>query len=381
MQLFSGSTSTRAAVGVYNTGAGVAASTNGVSLQAPGSTHAIGNYAGNAVLEFSGSSTSSMVIGKVLGDGTSRTVAGRIFQTGAWTIGDLGTGSSSYTQAGLNGPVLSFGLASGALTTTGGQGLIYKTWAGGGDQGILNMQGNTGINLISGTTSVASTVSTKFITSVGRRVRVTTTTAAVYNATASDYLINVGTLAAPCTINLPASPTTGDTYIIKDANGSAGTNNITVSGNGVNIDGGFASIAIMTNYTQAMFVYNGTTWISSLTTNIAPNSGYTSVVNVPGGGSTNVVGFDQLILCDTAGGLCTVTAPATPQVNMRFTVKDANNNASTNNITVDGNGRTLENPSSPGTYASPITLNTNSRSVTWAYDPTRARYTLVSVVP
>jgi hypothetical protein len=114
---------------------------------------------------------------------------------------------------------------------------------------------------------------------------------------------------------------------------------------------------------------------------VSPNAGYTSVVNVPGGGSTTVTGFDQLVLCDTLGGTTTVTAPATPQVNMRFTVKDANNNAATNNITVQGNGRTLESPTSPGTYASPTILNTNNRSATWAYDPTRNRYTLISTVP
>ncbi|NJO18593.1 MAG: hypothetical protein HC877_23565 [Thioploca sp.] len=137
----------------------------------------------------------------------------------------------------------------------------------------------------------------------------------------------------------------------------------------------------MTNFTQATFIYNGTTWISSLTNNVSPNAGYTSVVNVPGGGSTTVTGFDQLVLCDTLGGATTVTAPASPIVNMRFTVKDANNNAGTNNITVDGNGKTLENPVTPGTYTSPIIINTNSRSATWAFDPTRNRYTLITTVP
>jgi hypothetical protein len=379
-EFFSGANAHRAAVGVYNTGVG-AASTNGISIQAPGTTFSVANYAGQAVIEQSGPTTAALVFGKVQGDGTNRAVSGRIFQSGVWTIGDLGTSSSSFSQAGLTGPFLSFAHVSGALTTTGGQATIFKTFAGGPDEGTLWLQGNTGINLLAATTNVASVSTTKFITNIGRRVKVLTTTATTVNVTASDEIISIGTLAAPCTVNLPATPTVGDTYTIKDANGSAGTFNITVSGNGVNIDGGFASITIMTNFTQATFVYNGTTWISSLTNNVSPNAGYTSVVNVPGGGSTTVTGFDQLVLCDTLGGTTTVTAPATPQVNMRFTVKDANNNAATNNITVQGNGRTLESPTSPGTYASPTILNTNNRSATWAYDPTRNRYTLISTVP
>jgi len=383
MQLFSGSSSSRAAVAVYNTSVG-ATTTNGISIQAAGSTHAITSYQNQGVIEQSGSSTSALVFGKVLGDGTSRGVTGRIFQSGAWSIGDLSS-SSSFSQAGLSGPLITFGYASGTMTTTSGQSIIYSTntpyVSPFPPTGSLTLQGNTAVANYIGTTLVFGGNSTKFITSQGRRVKVVTTTATTVNVAATDEIINIGTLAAPCTVNLPASPTTGDTYTIKDANGSAGTFNITVNGNGVNIDGGFASITIMTNYTQATFVYNGTTWISSLTNNISPNAGYTSVVNIPGGGSTTVTGFDQLILCDTLGGLCTVTAPATPQVNMRFTVKDANSNAATNNITVNGNGRTLENPNSPGTYTSPILLNTNNRSATWAYDPTRNRYTLVSIVP
>lgn len=378
-EMFTGSATQRAGYFAYNSAAG-GTGVNGISIQAPGTGFVTGSYAGNGVIEQSGLGTSALVFGKILGDGTSRAVTGRIFQTGAWNIGDW-SASSATSQAGLNGPLLTFGtITSGTLTSTGGQGTIFKTHFGGSDQGTLYLQGNTGVNLTSSTTVVASTITTKFITLQGRRVKVTTTTTTPYTVLASDEIVSIGTIAVPFTINLPASPTTGDTYTIKDANGSAGLFNITVSGNGNNIDGS-ASILISTNYTEANFVYNGTSWISSLTNNVSPNTGFSSVTNVPSGGSVNVVGLDQLFVCDPTSNTCTITAPASPTVNMRFTVKDATFTSATNNIIVNGNGRTLENPASLGTYASPINIATNGRSATWAFDPTRNRYTLVGTVP
>ncbi len=99
-EFFSSASSHRAAVGVYNTSAGVPTSTNGVSIQAPGSTYTVADFQNQGVIEHSGSATSASVFSKVLGDGTSRAVTGRIFQSGVWTIGNLGTSSSSFSQAG-----------------------------------------------------------------------------------------------------------------------------------------------------------------------------------------------------------------------------------------------------------------------------------------
>lgn len=60
---------------------------------------------------------------------------------------------------------------------------------------------------------------------------------------------------APRTITLPASPDDEEFHYVKDASGGAGTNNITVSGNGHNIDGA-ASFVINTNYGSACFTYD-----------------------------------------------------------------------------------------------------------------------------
>lgn len=92
----------------------------------------------------------------------------------------------------------------------------------------------------------------------GRVVNITTPGAYPYTALVTDYVILVDSSSAR-TINLIASPVTGTTYRIKDNTGSAGSNNITISGNGKNIDGATPYI-ISSNYDSVDVVYNGTQW-------------------------------------------------------------------------------------------------------------------------
>lgn len=428
-----------------------ASSTTGVRLIASGASGPVGTWQSQGVLDQVGSATSALVFTATSGSSGSTGTTGRIFQSGAWTLGDLTT-SSSFAQAGLTGPVLNFAPVGGTLTTTSGQALIYATSFGPSNFGTLNLQGNAAINQTVGTTVNTTANSTKFITLLGRRVKLATTTTSPYNVGATDEVVSIGTITtgtltttiaagsngaalpqgtinvgsttgfpasgailvvssqgaqlitytstastqflgcsggtgnlstgglvtALFTVNLPSAPTAGDIYTIKDANGSAGQNNIAIVGaGGISIDGSSPGILVSQNYTNVSVVYNGTTWISTVTNNLASNTGYSSVVNVVSGGTANVIGQDQLLLCDPTSGTCTVQAPATPLINMRFTVKDATAKAGVNPIVVQGNGRTLENPLNPGTYASPINITTASLSATWAFDPTRNRYTLV----
>lgn len=89
-------------------------------------------------------------------------------------------------------------------------------------------------------------------------VKVTTPGAYPYTAVPQDYLILVDTTVAR-TINLNASPVTGQSYRIKDATGTAGVNNITITPAAGNIDGS-ASKTISSNYGSVDLVYNGTQW-------------------------------------------------------------------------------------------------------------------------
>lgn len=254
----SGATANRAAIEALNTGAGTTA-TVGLRMMASGTTEGVTAFAGNGVFEQHGTSTSAIVFSKTLGDGTSRATTGRIYQSGAWAIGEnTQNDTSSEAQAGLTGPLLNLTQTSGgSLTTVSNQALLYNT------AGVATLQGNSGHNFITSTTSVASTNADKFITSLGRRQSVTTTTANL-GVTASHDNIFVGTLSGTITITLPASPTTGDVYLIKDRDGSAAAFNIVISGNGTNVEqftgSPAASLTLNQNYDSVTLMYNGSTW-------------------------------------------------------------------------------------------------------------------------
>jgi hypothetical protein len=258
IEIISGSTTARGAVQVLNTGAGVS-STVGASIFAPGTSHSTVEYAGNGVIEQSGASTSALVFTKMSGAGVFGGSTGAIWQSGAWTVGrTTNNDTSSEAQAGLTGPLLNISqITGGTLTTVANQSLLYNV------AGSVTLQGNTGHNFITGTTSIASTNTSRFITNQGVRGAVTTITG---NLTVLDthHHILVGTLSGSITITLPSTPTTGDIYVIKDRDGSATAFNIIIAGNGKNIEqftGAVASsLTLNQNYDSVHLIYNDTTW-------------------------------------------------------------------------------------------------------------------------
>lgn len=94
-------------------------------------------------------------------------------------------------------------------------------------------------------------------------------------------------------------------------------------------------------------------------------------VNVVTGTPGTLTGILQVASCQSTGGPTTVNLPASAVAEMRAMVFDDNNNASTNHITVSGNGANLEDPNSPGTFAASITMQVSSQAVLWWYDGTR----------
>lgn len=87
-----------------------------------------------------------------------------------------------------------------------------------------------------------------------------TITSGPYTATTADNIIFVGTISLPLTINLPASPESGQTITVKDSNGGSFVNNITILGNGHNIDGSSSPLIINKNFGAYNLIYNGTQW-------------------------------------------------------------------------------------------------------------------------
>ena len=118
-------------------------------------------------------------------------------------------------------------------------------------------------NISFGPTSNASTITTttqQIFQSNNTYPR--TATAVSYAVLSTDYIIAVTSNAAARTITLPAAPSTNQVFIIKDEAGTAqSANNITVSGNGSNIDGA-ATFVINTNFGSLSVYFNGTQYFT-----------------------------------------------------------------------------------------------------------------------
>lgn len=86
---------------------------------------------------------------------------------------------------------------------------------------------------------------------------INTTTSATILASSNATTVFVGNLSAPITITLPASPINSQQVIVKDANGFSSSLNITIFGNGKNIDGA-ASEILTQNYASISLMFNST---------------------------------------------------------------------------------------------------------------------------
>lgn len=180
--------------------------------------------------------------------------------------GDLTGNHLSQTVIALRGKSLSSTLSSVGASQDG-----YRlTWVNGSSNWqakpdpttpfVIEFDGTVDLQ-VSGVTT-ASLKTDKFILNKGQRRHVTTISSAGGTFTIQDGydFIAITTLAASFQINLPASPTLGDTYQVKDTTGNASvTVVVTISGNGHNIDGN-ASLALTIAYSSAVFTYTGTQW-------------------------------------------------------------------------------------------------------------------------
>lgn len=84
-----------------------------------------------------------------------------------------------------------------------------------------------------------------------------------FNITNASYAWTFSTSGGTVTVNLPSSvPNPGKRFLFLDGDGNAGTNNITINGNGRLING-LASVVINSNFGSIeVFAINGTTdWI------------------------------------------------------------------------------------------------------------------------
>lgn len=113
------------------------------------------------------------------------------------------------------------------------------------------------LNVLGASSATTSGSGNTITITVNQTVLAYTPTAISYIIQNTDDIIGVTSTAAPRTMTLPNSGlVTGKSWTIKDESGGAATNNITISGNGANIDGS-PTFAINTNYGAVTIYYNG----------------------------------------------------------------------------------------------------------------------------
>ena len=91
-----------------------------------------------------------------------------------------------------------------------------------------------------------------------------TASATDYTAKVSDFIIAITNTGAARTVNLPpvASAGVGTVYIVKDESGGAGTNNITIDGDGSETIDGATTKVINTNYGAVRLYCTGSAWFT-----------------------------------------------------------------------------------------------------------------------
>jgi len=147
---------------------------------------------------------------------------------------------------------LSGGVGS-LITLTGNSGGAVSPLVGNinviGDGTTVNVVGNPATNTLTISTTGTSLIATTTITSASSPYTVLTT----------DNFIGANSTGGAITVLLPNAPAIGSTWIVKDTNGTAVTNNITVTtvGGAVLIDGA-TTFVMNTAYQGIRLVFQGT---------------------------------------------------------------------------------------------------------------------------
>ena len=126
--------------------------------------------------------------------------------------------------------------------------------------------------------------------------RVVTAVGAVTVTSADDWITVNKSVGAATTVNLPGSPTTGQTFTIHDGKGDAATNALTITPAAGTINGA-ATLVLNTAYASAICTYNGTQWDATV------------ILASSGGGVTSVTGTAPIVSSGGTTPAISITSP------------------------------------------------------------------------
>ena len=123
--------------------------------------------------------------------------------------------------------------------------------------GVLSSGVSSAGNMV--TTNTAANTLTVSPTQAQFMTNRTLIAASPYAVLATDHYLSVNTSVSTITVNLPATPGTNRLFIIKDVNGNAAVNNISVVPNSGTIDG-LSTYIMNSNYQAIQLLFNGTNY-------------------------------------------------------------------------------------------------------------------------